>query len=163
MQRPTGVTILAVLCFLGAAVLLMAAMLFMAGGVLLSHVIATGPGAEWLVGLGGAVVGGTLLVIGILDLVMGIGFLKLHHLRGPERAWLGWRTAIHVRSLPSAADVSPCCYGGDRYLDSDLFVPASREAGLWGGQLLSSSQRTSELCGTAPFLRSFQLTCASDP
>jgi len=79
MQRPTGVTILAVLCFLGAAVLLMAAMLFMAGGVLLSHVIATGPGAEWLVGLGGAVVGGTLLVIGILDLVMGIGFLKLQN------------------------------------------------------------------------------------
>jgi hypothetical protein len=79
MQRPTGVTILAVLCFLGAAVLLMAAMLFMVGGVLLSHVIATGPGAEWLVGLGGAVVGGTLLVIGILDLVMGIGFLKLQN------------------------------------------------------------------------------------
>jgi hypothetical protein len=79
MQRPTGVTILAVLCFLGAAFLLMAAAFATAGGALLSHMMATGPGAGLLFGLGGALVGGVFLVIGILDLVVGIGFLKLQN------------------------------------------------------------------------------------
>ena len=79
MPRPTGVTILAVLCFLGAAFLATLAVLFMVGGALLSHVMATGPGAGLLFGLGGAVVGGIFLVIGILDLVVGIGFLKLQN------------------------------------------------------------------------------------
>jgi hypothetical protein len=79
MQRPTGVTILAILCFIGAAFLTMGALVFMAGGALLSHVMATGPGASFFVGLGGAVIGGTLLLIGVLDLVVGIGFLKLQN------------------------------------------------------------------------------------
>jgi hypothetical protein len=79
MERPAGVTILAVLTLIGAAFLLIGGMIFFAGGAMLSHVIAAGPGAGALLGLGGAIVGGVLLALAILHIAMAVGLLKLQN------------------------------------------------------------------------------------
>lgn len=79
MERPPGVTILAILILILTAFLAIASIMFIAGGAMLSHVLATGPGASLLLGLGGAVVGGILLVITIIHLVMALGLLKLQN------------------------------------------------------------------------------------
>jgi hypothetical protein len=79
MERPTGVTILAVLTFIGAGFLLIVGILFFAGGAMLSHVLATGPGASMLLGVGGAVLGSVLLVLGIVQLAIAVGLLKLQN------------------------------------------------------------------------------------
>ena len=79
MERPAGVTILAVLALLGAAGLLIAGMVFFAGGTVLSHALAAGPGASMLLGFGGAVVGGVLVVLAILYIAMAMGLLKLQN------------------------------------------------------------------------------------
>lgn len=57
MQRPTGVTILAVLCFLAAACLLLIGLLFFVGGSMLAGLAhAGGPGSA-IFAMGGAVIG----------------------------------------------------------------------------------------------------------
>jgi hypothetical protein len=79
MDRPTGVTILAVLYILGAALLGLCGVLFFVGGSMLSSLAhAGGPGSA-LFAMGGAVVGAFFLVFALLDLVLGIGFLKLQN------------------------------------------------------------------------------------
>lgn len=80
MERPTGVTILAVLYFLGAAFLGLCGILFIVGGSLLSGLAHAGSGpASALFAMGGAVIGAIMLAIGVLDLVIGIGFIKLQN------------------------------------------------------------------------------------
>ena len=97
MERPTGVTILAILILIGTAFLAIASVIFIAGGAMLSHMLATGPGASFLLGLGGAVVGGVLLVLMVIQLVMAVGLLKLQN-------WARILTIVFVGlSLLSAA------------------------------------------------------------
>ena len=80
MERPTGVTILAVLYFLGAAFFSLCGILFIVGGSLLSGLAHSGGGpASALFAMGGAVVGAIMLAIGVLDLAIGIGFIKLQN------------------------------------------------------------------------------------
>jgi hypothetical protein len=79
MERPTGVTILAVLAFIGAAFLAIGSIVFIAGGALLSNVRANGPGAGALLGLGGAVLGGFLLVLAVIYVFTAVGLLKLQN------------------------------------------------------------------------------------
>ncbi|MFI5095064.1 MAG: hypothetical protein WCE50_00140 [Candidatus Acidiferrum sp.] len=79
MERPTGVTILAVLYFLGAAFLALCGVLIIVGGSMLSGLANTGGPASALFAMGGAVVGAILLAIAVLDLAIGIGFLKLQN------------------------------------------------------------------------------------
>jgi len=77
MQRPTGVTILAVLAFLGAGFLLLLALLSLVGGALFSTLASSRMGA--LAGVGAVVVAIFLLIFAILDVAIGIGLLKLQN------------------------------------------------------------------------------------
>jgi hypothetical protein len=79
MERPTGVTIIAVLYFLGAACLGLAGLGFMVGGSLLSAMARSGgPGAA-IFAAGGVLIGGVCLFFAILDGALGVGFIKLQN------------------------------------------------------------------------------------
>ena len=74
MQRPTGVTILAILCFLGAALLVIASLaFFMMGGALLSG----GGGMGAMVAGLGAIGGVVMLLFAALYVAVGVGLWKL--------------------------------------------------------------------------------------
>jgi hypothetical protein len=79
MERPTGVTILAVLYFLGAAFLGICGLLFIVGGSMLSGLAQSGGPGRALFAAGGAVLGGFFLVLALLELALGIGFIKLQN------------------------------------------------------------------------------------
>jgi hypothetical protein len=79
MERPTGVTILAVLYFIFAAFLGLCGILFIVGGSMLSGLAQSGGPGSALFAMGGAVVGGFFLVLALLDLAIGIGFIKLQN------------------------------------------------------------------------------------
>jgi len=79
MERPTGVTILAALYFIGAAFLALCGILFIVGGSMLSGLAHSGGPGSALFAMGGAVVGGIFLVLAVLDLAIGIGFIKLQN------------------------------------------------------------------------------------
>ncbi|HTQ62795.1 MAG TPA: hypothetical protein VMI32_21400 [Candidatus Solibacter sp.] len=79
MERPTGVTILAVLYFIGAVCVGLGGILFIVGGSLLSGLAHTGGPASALFAMGGAVIGAIFLVLAILYLALGIGFIKLQN------------------------------------------------------------------------------------
>lgn len=82
MDRPTGVTVLAVLNFLGAALYILLGVLFMVGmgalGAVLGQSGQEGSGAAMglLMGLG-AVAGVVLIFFGLIALAIGIGLWKL--------------------------------------------------------------------------------------
>lgn len=81
MNRPTGVTLIAVLCFIGGAFLLLAGVVMVAGGGMLATVMSqqgaqAGPLAGILAGLGAAL-GIFFLALATLDIVMGVGLIKL--------------------------------------------------------------------------------------
>jgi len=77
MQRPTGVTILAVLAFCGAGLLVLAALAVLFGGALLSSLSSSGMGM--MAGVGAAVVAAFLLIFAGLDVAIGVGLLKLRN------------------------------------------------------------------------------------
>ena len=79
MERPTGVTILAVLYFIFAAFLGLCGILFIVGGSMLSGLAHGGGLGSALFAMGGVVVGGIFLVLAMLDLAIGIGFIKLQN------------------------------------------------------------------------------------
>jgi len=79
MERPTGVTILAVLYFIGAAFFALCGILFIVGGSMLSGLAHGGGPGSALFAMGGAVVGGIFLVLAVLNLAIGIGFIKLQN------------------------------------------------------------------------------------
>ncbi|HEV2305123.1 MAG TPA: hypothetical protein VGR93_06365 [Candidatus Acidoferrales bacterium] len=77
MERPTGVTILAVLSFLGAAVLLLGAcVMFLMGAAGLAG-MAGGRGLGGPLAALGAFAGVACLVLAVLYVVNGVGLLKL--------------------------------------------------------------------------------------
>jgi len=79
MERPAGVTILAVLYFIGVAFAGLAGLLFILGGSMLSGLArSSGPGAG-IFALGGAIVGMLCLGFALLYLLLGIGFIKLQN------------------------------------------------------------------------------------
>lgn len=78
MERPIGVTILAVLYFLGAAFVGLFGLLFIVGGPMLSGMARSGGPGSALFAMGG-VAGGLFLIIAVLDLILGIGFIKLQN------------------------------------------------------------------------------------
>ncbi len=81
MQRPTGVTILAVLDLIGAAL----CVLFALGAGALSAFLGTAAASQShsplgvIVGLGGAVAAVVFLLFAALAIAIGIGMLKLHN------------------------------------------------------------------------------------
>jgi hypothetical protein len=79
MERPTGVTILAVLYFLGTAFLGICGLLFIVGGSMLSGLARNGGPGSALFAMGGAFIGAIFLVLALLELAIGIGFIKLQN------------------------------------------------------------------------------------
>src|SRR5580692_10665827 len=79
MERPTGVTILAVLYFIGTAILGFCGLLFIVGGSMLSGLGQSGGPGSAILAAGGAVVGSIFLVLALLELAIGIGFIKLQN------------------------------------------------------------------------------------
>lgn len=79
MERPTGVTILAVLYFIGTAFLGLCGVLFIVGGSMLSGLAQSGGPGSAILAAGGAVVGAIFLVLALLELAIGIGFIKLQN------------------------------------------------------------------------------------
>ncbi len=79
MERPTGVTILAVLYFIGTAFLAICGLLFIVGGSMLSSLAQSGGPGSALFAAGGAVVGAFFLVLALLELAIGVGFIKLQN------------------------------------------------------------------------------------
>ena len=79
MERPTGVTILAVLYFIGTAFLGLCGILFIVGGSMLSGLAQSGGPGSALLAAGGALVGAIFLVLALLELAIGIGFIKLQN------------------------------------------------------------------------------------
>lgn len=79
MERPTGVTILAVLYFIGTAFLAICGLLFIVGGSMLSGLAQSGGPGSAIFAAGGAVVGAFFLVLALLELAIGIGFIKLQN------------------------------------------------------------------------------------
>jgi hypothetical protein len=77
MQRPTGITILAVLYFIGAVFLLLGAFAFFAGGSFLAQVLASMPGMSTLAGGLVTVVGVVLLAFAALYGATGYGLISL--------------------------------------------------------------------------------------
>jgi len=78
MERPTGVTVIAVLGFIGAFFLFFAAFGMFLGGAILSS-LANRPGLGAIAGMGGAIVGVVFLGIAAVYLVLGIGLWKLQN------------------------------------------------------------------------------------
>ena len=78
MERPTGVTILAVLGFIGAGMLVLAALGMFLGGAILAN-MATRPGMAMIGGVGGAIVAVVFLCIAALYFFVALGFLKLQN------------------------------------------------------------------------------------
>lgn len=76
MNRPVGVTILAVLAFFFGGLLALGALLAFLGGAIVSHLTTSG-GLKMLAGVGSAIIGVILLGFAIVYLVDGIGLLKL--------------------------------------------------------------------------------------
>jgi len=79
MERPVGVTILAVLYFIGVLFAGLGGLVFILGGSMLSGLARSGGPGAGIFALGGAVVGGVCLVFAVLYLVLGIGFIKLQN------------------------------------------------------------------------------------
>jgi uncharacterized membrane protein (DUF2068 family) len=75
MQRPTGVTILAVLAFIGAALMIVGALFGLLGGMLVSAMGSSRMGM--LAGVGAALLAVFLLVCAAVNVVVGVGLWKL--------------------------------------------------------------------------------------
>ncbi len=76
MERPTGVTILAVLAFVGTACSVLAALGMFIGGTMVANMVAR-PGFGMAAGIGGAILGVFFLAVGALYAVIGTGMLNL--------------------------------------------------------------------------------------
>jgi hypothetical protein len=78
MQRPDGVTILAVLAFIGAGLLVLAGLAIFLGGAIMSHMAAY-PQLAIAAGIGGTLVGVICLAFAGLEVAIGIGLWKLQN------------------------------------------------------------------------------------
>lgn len=76
MERPTGVTLISVLAFIGAGILVLAGLGTFLGGAIVST-MASRPGLGVMAGIGGAFVGIVFLAIAAVDVILGVGLWKL--------------------------------------------------------------------------------------
>ena len=77
MQRPTGVTIIAILSFLGAAACIMLGLFSFVGGAVIAKMLANMPGMSALGGSIVAALGVVFLLIGALYAITGYGLWAL--------------------------------------------------------------------------------------
>src|SRR5579859_245584 len=120
MERPTGVTILAALYFIGAAFLALCGILFIVGGSMLSGLVHGGGPGSALFAMGGAVVGGIFLVLAVLDLAIGIGFIKLQNwARVVAIILIGIGVVFGLLSMASLLAFHDVCAGGPADFSGD--------------------------------------------
>ena len=137
MERPTGVTILAVLGFVAAGMSVLAAIAMFLGGAFLSNV-ATRPGLGALAGIGGAIIGVVFLGFAALYVVTGLGLWNLQNwARVLIIVLLGisvlFTLAWHARSAGAHSHVPVHLerdHRGDRCVDHRLFAEAECEASV---------------------------------
>jgi len=79
MQRPTGVTVIAVLDFVGAGLVVLLACGAFLGGAMISTMAVQHPRMGMLMGAGAAIAGIFLLGFAALGVVTGVGLLKLQN------------------------------------------------------------------------------------
>ncbi len=77
MERPTGVSILAVLCFIGAVFYVLAALVLLVGGAALSHVSGMKASMGALLAGLGALGGVIVLGFAVLQVAVGYGLWRL--------------------------------------------------------------------------------------
>lgn len=114
MERPSGVTILAVLAFIGAGMLVLAALLMFLGGAMVAN-MAMRPGMGMIAGIGGAILGILFLGFAALYAVIGTGMLKLQNwARILVIALSGLGAFLNAISVLSACSTSIRCssFGG---------------------------------------------------
>jgi uncharacterized membrane protein (DUF2068 family) len=78
MQRPTGVTVLALLAFIGAGILVLGALGMFWGGAMMSGMMARPGSGVWMAGAG-AMMGIMFLGFAALELIVGLGLWKLQN------------------------------------------------------------------------------------
>lgn len=78
MERPGGVTFLAILAFVGAVILALGGIAMCLGGAMISR-MAVYPGMGMMAGIGGAVIGLMLLGMAAVYVIMGVGLWKLQN------------------------------------------------------------------------------------
>ena len=78
MERPTGVTILGVLGYIGAGCLVLAALLMFLSGAIVSN-LAARPGFGMIAGIGGAILGVFFLAFAAFYLITAMGLMKLQN------------------------------------------------------------------------------------
>ena len=78
MERPTGVSVLAILSFIGAGLTVLVAFAFLMGGAALSQMAGGGPGTAMFTGLG-AIGGVFILGFAALYVVVGVGLWMLRN------------------------------------------------------------------------------------
>ncbi|HXQ26477.1 MAG TPA: hypothetical protein VN822_08745 [Candidatus Acidoferrales bacterium] len=76
MERPTGVSILAILAFIGSGCVALAGLMFLLGGAMMSSMGAF-PRFGMMAGMGSAILGIVCLGFAALYLVVGLGLWKL--------------------------------------------------------------------------------------
>jgi uncharacterized membrane protein (DUF2068 family) len=76
MERPAGVSVLAILSFIGAGLTVLVALAFIMGSAAISQMVGGGPGTAMFVGLG-AIGGILILCFAALYVVVGIGLWTL--------------------------------------------------------------------------------------
>jgi hypothetical protein len=79
MQRPTGVTILGVLCYIGAAICLIFGVLGFAGGAIITSIMQSA-GSRLPAGIAGAIggiIGGVFVLLAVLYGLTGYGLMAL--------------------------------------------------------------------------------------
>jgi hypothetical protein len=78
MERPTGVTILGVLGYIGAGCLVLAALLMFLSGAIVAN-LAVRPGFGMIAGIGGAILGGFFLAFAAFYAITAVGLMKLQN------------------------------------------------------------------------------------
>jgi uncharacterized membrane protein (DUF2068 family) len=78
MERPAGVTFLAILAFVGAVILALGGLVMCLGGAMISR-MAVYPGMGMMAGIGGALIGLMLLGVAAVYVIMGVGLWKLQN------------------------------------------------------------------------------------
>lgn len=78
MQRPTGVTILGVLGYIGAGFLVLAALLMFLSGAIVAN-LAARPGFGVIAGIGGAILGVFFLAFAAFYVITAMGLMRLQN------------------------------------------------------------------------------------
>ncbi|HXX71304.1 MAG TPA: hypothetical protein VEI55_03365 [Candidatus Acidoferrum sp.] len=79
MERPAGVTFLSILAFIGAVILALGGLVMVLGGTMMTQMSVSHPRMALFAGMGGVLLGLTMMGVAAAYVVMGIGLWKLEN------------------------------------------------------------------------------------